>query len=258
VRLILYAIPGSHPCQAAEAALALKGLAYERVDLLPGLAQFHQLVRFGRHTVPALRVDEYKVVGTPLLFRALDGIRPDPPLLPRDPAERAAVEEAEHWGDTAVQDAARWILQTALIRRPDVAKSFLAGANVPNLPDRVTAAATRLTFRAEIATIGPGRAGAQRWMQDLPRLLDHADELVEAGTIGGETPNAADLQIGASMALLMTLEDLRPAIEPRPCGRLAARLFAQYPGSIPRNALPDEWLRASWPHAPGPAVTSAG
>jgi hypothetical protein len=35
--LKLYVIPGSHPCATAEAALALKGLEYERVDLLPGM-----------------------------------------------------------------------------------------------------------------------------------------------------------------------------------------------------------------------------
>ncbi|MEA2449172.1 MAG: Glutathione S-transferase, N-terminal domain, partial [Thermoleophilaceae bacterium] len=37
MRLTLYSIPGSHPCQTVEAALELKGLPYERVDLLPGL-----------------------------------------------------------------------------------------------------------------------------------------------------------------------------------------------------------------------------
>jgi len=57
MQLILYTIPGSHPCETVEAALALKGLDYDRVDLLPGLSQFQQLARFGRRTVPGLRVD---------------------------------------------------------------------------------------------------------------------------------------------------------------------------------------------------------
>ena len=31
----LYVVPGSHPCAAVEAALELKGIAFDRVELLP-------------------------------------------------------------------------------------------------------------------------------------------------------------------------------------------------------------------------------
>ena len=34
--LVLHALPPSHPCMTAEAALRLKGLAYERIDFTPG------------------------------------------------------------------------------------------------------------------------------------------------------------------------------------------------------------------------------
>jgi glutathione S-transferase len=237
VRLTLYSIPGSHPCQTVEAALELKGLPYERVDLLPGLSQFQQLVRFGRRTVPGLVVDGYKVVGSPLILRALDGIAPEPPLYPSDAGERAAVEEAERWGDEQLQEAARWILLTALIRRPDAGKSFLEGANVPSFPDAVSAALTRATFAAEVRILGPGSSGAERWLRELPTLLDRVDELIAVGTLGGDPPNAADLQIGASVALLMKVEDLRATIEPRPAGELARRLFS-FPGTVPAGALP--------------------
>jgi glutathione S-transferase len=257
VRLKLYAIPGSHPCQAVEVALALKGLDYERVDLPPGLGQLNSFVRFGKRTVPALRVDRYKIVGSGLIMRALDGLRPQPELVPRDPELHAAVDEAERWGDEALQEAARWISQYAITRRPESAKSFLARSRLSDLPDAVTAATSRATFRAEIATVGPGVAGVERLTGELPALLDHADALIAAGTIGGDAPNVADLQIGASVALLMKLEDLRPAIEPRPCARLAHRFFANYPGSIPRNSLPGEWLRASSASAPDRSLTSA-
>jgi glutathione S-transferase len=256
VRLILYAIPGSHPCEAAEAALELKGLAYERVDLLPGVSQIQQLVRFGRRTVPGLIVDGYKVSGSSLILRTLDGIKPDPPLYPRDPAERRAVEEAESWGEQDMQDAARWISVYALSRSPESGKSFTEGSNLPQLPDAVATASTRMVFSAELRTIGPGMEGAEHWVVELPRLLDHVDGLIDAGTIGGEVPNAADLQIGASVALLAKVGDLRAAIEPRPCGALARRLFS-FPGEIPQGTLPDEWLRAMPAAAASGAVTSS-
>jgi glutathione S-transferase len=258
MHLTLYVIPGSHPCETVEAALALKGLSYERVDLLPGLSQFQQLARFGRRTVPGLVVDGYKVVGSPLIMRTLDGVAPDPPLYPSDPDERAAVEEAERWGDEQFQEAARWISVYAIGRHPEVGESFLEGSNVPRFPTAVTAALTSGVFRVELRVLGPGVDGTARWLRELPGLLDHADQLIAAGTIGGQTLNAADLQVGASIALLARLEDLRPAIEGRPCGELARRAFPRYPGSIPRNSLPAEWLRAiSAPSQAGPVTSAA-
>jgi glutathione S-transferase len=256
VRLTLYSIPGSHPCETVEAALGIKGLAYERVDLLPGASQFQQLARFGRRTVPGLIVDGYKVVGSPLILRTLDGIKPDPPLYPADPAERAAVEEAERWGDEQLQEAARWLSVYSLTQRPDAAKSFLAGSNLPDLPDALAAQLTRSVFWAELRVLGPGVEGAEMWLRELPALLDRVDGLIAAGTIGGDAPNAADLQIGASVALLAKLEDLRAAIEPRPAGELARRLFS-FPGEVPSGALPSEWLRATPLEQRSGSVTSA-
>jgi glutathione S-transferase len=243
MQLTLYAVPGSHPCEAVAVALELKGLPYDRVDLLPGVSQVQQLARFGRRTVPGLVADGYKISGSSLILRALDGFEPDPPLFPRDPEARAAVEAAEHWGDGEMQDAARWISVYALTQRPEAGKSFLAKATLPDFPDPITSPLTRATMQGELRLIGPGVSGAEQSLRELPGLLDRVDELIEAGTIGAEAPNAADLQIGASIALLAKLEDLRPAIEARPCGRLAQRLFS-FPGSIPAGALPAEWLRA--------------
>jgi len=83
----------------------------------------------------------------------------------------------------------------------------------------------------------------------LPGLLDRADRLLEEEVIGGDEPNAADLQILTSLRLLLAHEDLRPRIEPRPCARAALRLLPDYPrpgpGALPPvpAALPEEWPR---------------
>jgi glutathione S-transferase len=58
----------------------------------------------------------------------------------------------------------------------------------------------------------------------LPAMLDRIDGWIADGVLGGDPPNAADLQIATSVALLMTPDDLRPAIEARPAGRLAKRI----------------------------------
>ena len=76
----------------------------------------------------------------------------------------------------------------------------------------------------------------------LPAKLDHIDVLAAAGTIGGEQANAADLQIGATMRVLLTVCDLRPLIEGRAGEQIARRWFAHYPGEIPAGAFPAGWV----------------
>lgn len=236
--LKLYVIPGSHPCAAVEAALDLKSLPYERVDLMPGASGPLQLVRFGRRTVPGLTVDGYRVSGSRLIMRTLDGLEPEPRLYTGDPA----VEDAERWGDADLQDAARAIIVYALSKAPEAGDSYSAGANLPDFPAPVTTQVTRAWFAAELRLLLGGQAATERWLRELPGLLDHVDELIEAGTIGGERPNAADLQIAASVRLLLTIADLRDAIDARPAGRLARRLLPRYPGDTPAGTLPAAWL----------------
>jgi glutathione S-transferase len=249
--LKLYVIPGSHPCATVEAALDLKGLPYERVDLLPGLSSVAQLARFGRRTVPGLVVDGYKVSGSRLILRTLDGLKAEPRLYSGDPA----VEEAERWGDDELQSAARWAIVYALKTNPAAGDSFLAGANVPPLPAPLAHQATRGVFTAELRLLAGGAHAAEQAVRDLPRLLDHIDELIESGVIGGDTPNAADLQIAGSIRLLLTFADLRDMIDARPAGRLARRLIPRYPGDVPAGTLPADWIPALG--SPAEAATPA-
>ncbi len=67
------------------------------------------------------------------------------------------------------------------------------------------------------------------------------DAWIAAGVIGGPEPNAADYQLAPSLRLLMSLDDLRPYIEARPCGDLAIRVAPDFPGRIPQ-VFPPEWL----------------
>src|SRR4051812_49551287 len=94
----LYGIPASPPSYAAELMLARKGIEYKRVDLPQW---FHRALlrglRFRRATVPALVLDGRRVQTTRAIARALDDVRPDPPLVPADPERRAKVEEIEAW-----------------------------------------------------------------------------------------------------------------------------------------------------------------
>ena len=76
-------------------------------------------------------------------------------------------------------------------------------------------------------------ATAERAIRELPAMLDHIDQLLADGVIGGDEPNAADLQIAPTVRLLLTVGDLRPLIEGRPLAAWARSVAPEAPGAVP-------------------------
>ncbi len=237
----LFVIPASHPCIAVELMLARKGVPYKRADLLPIVSK--AVVRaagFPGVTVPALKIDGAKVQGSRQIARELDRLRPEPPLFPSDPEQRAAVEEAERFGDEVLQPPMRRILWWTLKRDKAPLRSYSDGAKIGlpiGLAVKTAAPIVRLSARFNEVDDPHLRAD----LAALPAMLDEVDALIAAGTIGGEEPNAADFQIATSVRLALTLDDLRPAIENRPAAQLALRVVPDYPGHTP-PVLPPAWL----------------
>jgi glutathione S-transferase len=239
--LRLYAVPASHPCAAVEAALGLKALPYRRIDLPNGLHVVHQRLRFGRRTVPVLLGDGLRAVGSRPSMRLLDALAPDPPLLPADPTARARVEEAERWGEQVLQSGARRLAWTIIPRDPGAAASYVADAwfAVPR-PFDIPLLKSIVPLERRINGVSESRSRED--LRDLPGWMEHVDALLAGGVLGGATPNAADLQIASSVALLLTYEDLHPVVAGRPAAELARRLFPAQPGHVPAGALPAGWL----------------
>src|SRR4029077_5081283 len=97
--------------------LGHKGVAYKRTDLLPVISKgVLRAAGFSGVTVPALRLDGAKVQGSRPIARELARRRRDPPLFPTDPELRAAVEEAERFGDEELQHPVRQILWWSIKR----------------------------------------------------------------------------------------------------------------------------------------------
>ena len=232
----LYVVPASHPCAAVETALRLKGIDHKLTELPPGVHAAHQRLRFGRRTVPSMKADGEKLSGSREIMRWLEERHPEPALWPADPEARAAVERAEQWGEEVLQSAARRVIWMALRRRPESMPSFLANSKlpVPAWAARLSGPATTLIeWRLNAVSEEAVRAD----LEAFPGHLAKIDAWVEEGVLGGETPNAADLQIGASLALLHTIGDLAGQIDASRGGELVRRWFADYPGSIPAGAL---------------------
>jgi glutathione S-transferase len=237
--IVLHGLPPSHPCMAAEAAIKLKGLEYERVDFaMTGEhpTKMAEIYGEGRTTVPGMLVDGEPVHTTRAIFERLDELVTAPPLLGSD-----AVREAERFVDDELQDLGRRLPWGALHFRPE-AMGTLGGA-APLDP-----AGTDYAMKFARASWKYHGITAVRLAEDLaglPAKLDRLDRLIADGVMGGDAPNGADLQAGSTLRVLLIIGDLRPLLEDRPCGQLAHRLFPHYPGSIPAGAFPAGWVPAA-------------
>jgi glutathione S-transferase len=236
--LTLHILPPSHPCMTAEAALKRKGLEYERVAFTPGphVEEMQKIYGEGHHTVPGLLVDGEPVHGSVAILERLEQLAPDPPLYPGDKAD--AVRGAERWGDRELQDLGRRLPWGAMHFRPESMGTFAGGEPLDPAGTDFAMKYLRPTWKYHNIT-------AVRLAEDLaglPAKLDHVDQLAADGIVGGDEPTAADLQIGATVRVLLTVGDLQPLLEGRPAEQIARRWFADYAGHIPAGAFPRGWV----------------
>jgi glutathione S-transferase len=126
----LHGLPPSHPSMAAEKALRLKGIEFERVEMEMGRhnEQMEAIYGEGNRTVPGIIVDGEPVHGSRAIFARLEEIAPDPPLYPEPLAE--AVRDADRWGDEELQDLGRRLPWGALHFRPEALGTIGGGTEL--------------------------------------------------------------------------------------------------------------------------------
>lgn len=238
----LYVIPASHAATTGRLLLEHKGIPYKRVELPPIVSKLvTRGLGFPGNTVPALKIDGRRVQGTRLISRELERIQPEPALFPADPGARAAVEEAERFGDEELQPVLRTLPYWVLRRSPESLLGYAEGSKL-SVPPRLARPAARPVVWLFSRFADTGDESVRRDLARLATQLRQVDEWIEAGVLNGERLNAADLQIAPSLRMAMTFDDLRPAIEGRPAGELAMRVLPEYPGDLP-PAFPPAWLQ---------------
>jgi glutathione S-transferase len=246
----LYSIAVSHPARAAGLMLRYKGIQHERIDLTPGSQRLMlRLHGFRGGTVPALEIDGRKVQGSLQVSRALEELCPEPPLFPLDPAQRAAVEDAERWGEAVLQPVPRNVFRWCVAHDREMRRSLAQTAGMP-LPSLVSQLIRPLAWYFARIVSGATDESIRTQLAALPGHLDHVDELIRGGVIGGERPNAGDFQIGLTVRVLLNFPQLRPLIEPRRAAELAMRVAPDFGRSL-GSRLPAEWV-------PRPASSQAG
>jgi glutathione S-transferase len=236
----LHVLGPSHPCKTVEAALALKEIEYERVELAPGPHgdEMEGIYGSGKRTVPGAVIDGEPVHGSRAILARLEQLQPSPSLYPEPIAEQ--VRQAERWGDEDLQDLGRRLPWGALHFRPEAMGTY--GGGGPLDPAGTDFAIRFLRASWKYHSITAERLAAD--LAGLPAKVERIDEFAAAGILDGEQANAADLQIGATARVLLTVTDLRPLLEGTAAERVALRWFPDYPGEIPAGAFPASWVPA--------------
>jgi len=237
----LYSMPGSHAATTGQLLFEYKGIDYKRTDLLPVISwMVLKALRFPDVTVPAAKIDGERVQGTRAIARALERLKPEPPLFPGDAEQRRAVEEAERFGDEELQQRVREIFLWSARKDRSGLAGYLEGSKI-GMPHRLAAMTAGPFIALDARSRGATDENVRRAIAAFPGMLQRIDDWIAEGILGGESPNAADLQIAPSLRLAMSLDDLRPAIEGRPAAQLATRIVKHFPGRTPA-VVPSEWL----------------
>ena len=238
----LYGTQPSPPSHTVRLELEAKGLDYKPIWLLPGLHPALLRTRgFRGGTVPAVKLDGRKVQGSRAISRALDEVESEPPLFPMDPEERLAVEEAERWGDETLQDVPRRIIRWLSVHRPETRVMIAEeiGVPLPKLAAWINAPTARY-----MANKVDSDEEIRNAIAAISEVLDHVDELIAEGVIGGDPPNAADFQIATSVRALLTVRDLDRVTRGRPAADHAMRLVPEFGNDFPAGLLPAELFKA--------------
>ncbi|MGK2877896.1 MAG: glutathione S-transferase family protein [Solirubrobacterales bacterium] len=246
MKLKIYRVPASHPCQAVIRGAELKGIEHKVVDLAPPTQALVATLLFGSRTVPAMKIiggpnGNEKAQTTLKCLRALESLQPEPAFYPAEAGARERVLAAEAWGVGEIQDLARRIIWIALAAKPAAMLSF--DSNLP-LPDALARPAGPAVIWAERKINNASDDQVRADLEILPTLVDEIDEYIAAGVIGNEQPNAADLTILSNLWMLRSIQDLRPFIDSRPAGRKTREVFGEAPGDVPAGAIDAAWLTA--------------
>jgi glutathione S-transferase len=245
----LYVIPGSHACRSGMLMLDHKQVPYRRIDIVtllhPLVARLHGFdaggqtrtarglrtfgLRLGDRlgTVPALAANGRRISTNHGIARFLDERHPQPPLLPADPEQRAAVEEAERWANETLQMAARRILGAAVVRDPAAFSRSSGDGRLGYLLYKRAVVRRLIVPRIVRGVFAAGPAAERELPAELPPMLDRIDAWIADGVLGGAQLNAADFMVAPSLALILYRPDVMPMFEGRPALGLVDRLLPE-------------------------------
>jgi glutathione S-transferase len=194
---VLWHIPYSNYNEKARWALDYKGIAHRRREAPPGLHPLWARRLAGTRTFPVLVIDGRGIGDSTAIVAELERRRPEPPLYPSDPAERARALALEDAYDEELGADVRRIGMDAVRRDPTVAARAIAPRaggvrrRLLELAIVPTSIGVRRYYDADPATV------ARAWQRVGAALERFHTELRPSGYLAGDRFSVADLTFAA-------------------------------------------------------------
>lgn len=205
--LELYQFELSQFSEKVRLVLDYKGLAYRKIEVVPGVGQLELFRLSGQGQVPVLKDGNTVIADSTAIALYLDKTYPDRPIIPTNPQQKANCLLLEQWADDSIGMKGRTILLESLkssslrtsilpIGTPDIFKNLvsaipreaidLLGLGVGLTPDSIRAA----------------KAEMHRSLESICLLLSQNS----GAYLTGDTPTLADLTI-AGLSLVLKIPD---------------------------------------------------
>lgn len=200
--LELYQFELSQYSEKVRLILDYKGLAYQKIEVTPGVGQLEIFRLSGQRKVPVLKDGETIISDSTAIAMYLDRKYPDRPLIPTDPKQRGLCLLIEEWADESIGVKSRKVLYGALSQNPSYRTSILPNTTPDFLKSFVTSVPGEVL---DIVGMGVGlgadaiKDAKDSLKQDLEAL---SLLLLDSPYLVGNEPTLADFAV-AGVSLLL-------------------------------------------------------
>jgi glutathione S-transferase len=205
--LELYQFELSHFSEKVRLILDYKGLAYRKIEVVPGMGQLDLFRMSGQRQVPVLKDGNTVIADSTAIALYLDKTYPDRPIIPTNPQQKANCLLLEQWADSSIGMKGRTILLESLKNSslrtsilpagtPDIFRNLVS--SIPREAIDILGLGLGLTPDAVRAT----KAEMHRSLESICLLLSQSS----GAYLTGDTPTLADLTV-AGLSLLLKIPD---------------------------------------------------
>jgi glutathione S-transferase len=205
--LELYQFELSHFSEKVRLVLDYKGLAYRKIEVVPGMGQLDLFRISGQRQVPVLKDGNTVVADSTAIALYLDKTYPDRPIIPTNPQQKANCLLLEQWADNSIGIKGRTILLESLkssslrtsilpVGTPDVLKNLIG--SIPT--EAIDVLGLGLGFTPD--SMKAAKAEMHRSLDSICLLLSQNS----CAYLTGDTPTLADLTV-AGLSLLLKIPD---------------------------------------------------
>ena len=201
--LELYQFELSQFSEKVRLVLDYKGLAYRKIEVVPGMGQLELFRMSGQRQVPVLKDGNKIIADSTAIALYLDKTYPDRPIIPTDPQQKATCLLMEQWADNSIGGAGRTILLESL--KSSSLRTSILPTGTPDVLKNLVGAIPReaidilgLGLGLTPDTIAAAKVEMHRSLESICMLLSQNS----GAYLTGDTPTLADLTVaGLSMLL---------------------------------------------------------